>query len=59
MFSAFITRQGDDHPIEVKLSDNGRGADLIAEDGIYSSYFTNYENVKGRYTLDCQVYLNS
>ena len=42
-------------PIEVQLSDNGRGADLIAEDGIYSSYFTDYKNKKGRYTLDCQV----
>jgi hypothetical protein len=27
----------------------------ISEDGIYSTYFTNYDGVKGRYTLNCQI----
>ena len=48
-------REGQDEPVSLKLSDNGRGADLIAEDGIYSAYFTDYNDVTGRYTLECQV----
>ena len=53
---AYVTREGDDEPVEVKLSDNGRGADLTAEDGIYSAYFTSYDDKTGRYTLNCEVW---
>ena len=53
--SAYVTRQGEENSVSVKLSDNGRGADLIAEDGIYSAYFTDYEDVTGRYKLECTV----
>ena len=56
--SALVTRQaveGEADPIRIQLFDNGRGPDLISEDGIYSTYFTNYDGVNGRYTLNCQV----
>lgn len=56
-FSALVTREGETDPLEIQLFDNGRGADLISEDGIYSTYFTNYDGVKGRYTLKCEVIL--
>ena len=54
-YSALVTREGESDPLKIQLFDNGRGADLISEDGIYSTYFTNYDGVKGRYTLNCQV----
>ena len=37
------------------MSDNGAGSDLIANDGIYSKYFTRYDGFNGRYTFRCQV----
>jgi len=52
---AFITREGENEPVQIKLSDNGRGADLTAEDGIYSAYFIDYSGVTGRYTLQCET----
>ena len=55
IFSAYVTREGENEPVTLELSDNGRGADLIAEDGIYSAYFTDYEDVTGRYKLECTV----
>ncbi len=41
--------------MEIQLLDNGKGADLIAEDGIYSRFFTKYGGITGRYTLKCKV----
>ena len=41
-------------PITLDLFDNGSGSDLVANDGIYSRYFTKY-NGNGRYSLKCQV----
>ena len=41
-------------PITLDLFDNGGGSDLVANDGIYSRYFTKY-NGNGRYSLKCQV----
>ena len=54
-FRAYVTYEGDSEPVALELSDNGRGADLIAEDGIYSAYFTKYNVETGRYTLGCEV----
>ena len=42
----------------IELYDNGNGADLVANDGLYSRYFTQFDGVNGRYTLKCQVYPN-
>ena len=55
MNRAYIEREGESAPIEIPLLDNGSGADNIADDGIYSRYFTKYNGVNGRYTLRCQV----
>ena len=43
-----------EQPITLDLFDNGSGSDLVANDGIYSRYFTKY-NGNGRYSLKCQV----
>ncbi|KAM3915157.1 calcium-activated chloride channel regulator 1-like isoform 1-T2 [Leptodactylus fuscus] len=40
--------------ITVELLDNGAGADIIMNDGIYSKYFTDY-NQNGRYNLKVYV----
>ena len=37
------------------LFDNGSGADLVANDGLYSRYFARYEYGDGRYLIKCQV----
>jgi len=38
------------------LLDNGSGADVIGNDGIYSRYFIKYgAGATGDYTLRCQV----
>ena len=55
---ASITREGENEPVQLKLSDDGRGADLTEEDGIYSAYFIDYTGVTGRYTLECEVLYN-
>jgi len=52
---AYVTYEEDSEPVALELSDNGRGADLIAEDGIYSAYFTKYNVETGRYTLGCET----
>ena len=57
-FRAYVTYEEDSEPVALELSDNGRGADLIAEDGIYSAYFTKYNVETGRYTLECEVQEN-
>ena len=41
-------------PIVIPLYDTGSGADLVGNDGIYSKYFTQF-NQKGRYSLKCRV----
>ena len=41
--------------IRLELFDNGSGSDLIANDGIYSRYFTKYDGKNERYSLKCQV----
>ncbi|XP_070377415.1 calcium-activated chloride channel regulator 1-like [Dermacentor albipictus] len=40
--------------IEVELHDNGLGADVTANDGIYSGYFTWFDGV-GRYSVSTRV----
>ena len=37
------------------MRDKGAGSDQIANDGIYSRYFSRYDGFNGRYTLRCQV----
>lgn len=39
------------------LMDNGTNADTVADDGVYSRYFTG-ATMKGRYTVKCQVVSN-
>ncbi|XP_029473516.1 calcium-activated chloride channel regulator 1 [Rhinatrema bivittatum] len=41
-------------PVPLELADNGAGADISKDDGIYSKYFTAY-NGKGRYNLKVRV----
>ena len=41
--------------IRIDLFDNGSGSDLIANDGIYSRYFTKYDGKNERYSLKCQL----
>ncbi|XP_038601349.1 calcium-activated chloride channel regulator 1-like [Tachyglossus aculeatus] len=40
--------------VTLELLDNGAGADVTANDGVYSRYFTSYEN-NGRYSLKVQA----
>ena len=40
--------------IKLPLYDTGNGADLIANDGIYSKYFTQFSSTE-RYSLSCRV----
>ena len=51
---AYIEKESEELPLEVTLLDNGSGADTIANDGLYSRYFANFEE-DGRYILRCQV----
>ena len=55
VFRALIEREDQNEAIRIDLSDNGAGSDLIANDGIYSKYFTRYDGFNGRYTFRCQV----
>ena len=50
-----IEREGQDVAIRIDLRDKGAGSDQIANDGIYSRYFSRYDGFDGRYTLRCQV----
>jgi len=52
---AYVEQEGKTVPIELKLIDDGSGADNVADDGIYSRFFAHYNGVSGRYTLRCQV----
>ena len=43
-------------PIEIiELFDNGASADTLADDGIYSRYFTAASS-QGRYTVECEIW---
>ena len=53
-FRAQIVKENEPQPIVLDLFDNGSGSDLVANDGIYSRYFTRY-NGDGRYSLKCQI----
>jgi calcium-activated chloride channel regulator 3/4 len=54
---AYIERDGVSSPIEIELYDQGAAPDNIRDDGIYSRYFTSFQNSADevRYTLKCQV----
>ena len=41
--------------IELDLFDNGSGSDFVANDGIYSRYFTKYNGKGARYSVKCQI----
>ena len=54
---AVVDRDDDQQPIELVLLDNGAGADRIAGDGLYSTYFTSFRQsaTDARYGLSCRV----
>ena len=52
---ALIQRENTNQQIRLDLFDNGSGSDIVANDGIYSRYFTQYNGHNGRYSLKCQV----
>ena len=52
---ALIYKDNSNQPIHLDLFDNGSGSDIVANDGIYSRYFTQYNGHNGRYSLKCQV----
>ena len=55
--TAYIEREGSPQPIEITLFDQGSEPDSIANDGIYTRYFTSFDPNKDntRYSLKCQV----
>ena len=57
-YRAYVERGDEPRPLTLDLLDNGSGADLIANDGIYSRYFIKYDGQDGDYTLRCQVSLS-
>lgn len=38
------------------LSDDGRGADVVANDGVYSGYFTSF-TLEGRYNVKVTLFI--
>merc|ERR1711962_112605 len=55
---AHIQRDGYSQPQEISLTDSGAGSDNVANDGIYSRYFTSFytgTSANTRYTLKCFV----
>ena len=54
IFRAFIESESNSQALEQDLYDNGSGPDIIANDGLYSRYFTQFEG-QTRYLLRCQV----
>ncbi|XP_070377420.1 calcium-activated chloride channel regulator 2-like [Dermacentor albipictus] len=52
--TATVIRPRSPDGIEVELHDNGLGADVTANDGIYSGYFTWFDGV-GRYSVSTRV----
>ncbi|XP_075555739.1 calcium-activated chloride channel regulator 3A-1-like [Dermacentor variabilis] len=51
---ATVIRPRSPDGIEVELHDNGLGADVTANDGVYSGYFTWFDGV-GRYSVSTRV----
>ena len=47
---ALIEKEGQANALELDLLDNGSGADLVANDGLYSRYFAGFDT-EGRYIL--------
>ncbi|KAI9559825.1 hypothetical protein GHT06_013832 [Daphnia sinensis] len=54
---AFLVKPNDESEI-LDLLDNGVNADTVADDGVYSRYYTS-ATLQGRYTVKCQVVSNS
>ena len=55
---ALIQKDGVSKPIEISLKDSGSGADNVANDGLYSRYFTVFDtktSANTRYSLKCVV----
>lgn len=52
--TAVVVPPTEDGPISFPLLDNGVGADILAGDGIYSGYFTQF-SANGRYSLSATV----
>ncbi|XP_055497298.1 calcium-activated chloride channel regulator 1-like isoform X1 [Leucoraja erinacea] len=49
-----IIERPNDPPIQLKLSDDGLGADIVKNDGVYSKYFIDFRG-KGRYSVKVRV----
>lgn len=45
----------DHSTVKIELFDNGKGADIKKNDGVYSRYFANF-NQQGRYSVEVVVY---
>lgn len=56
--TATVLRPLRPHEVEVELFDDGIGADVTANDGIYSTYFTQFEGA-GRYSVTARVVSSS
>nr|XP_050031050.1 calcium-activated chloride channel regulator 3A-1-like [Dermacentor andersoni] len=52
--TATVIRPRMPYEVDVELFDDGLGADVTANDGIYSSYFTQFDGV-GRYSVSARV----
>ncbi|XP_077495036.1 calcium-activated chloride channel regulator 1-like [Amblyomma americanum] len=52
--TATVIRPTRPYEVEVELFDDGLGADVTANDGIYSGYFTEFHGV-GRYSVSARV----
>ncbi|XP_077546571.1 calcium-activated chloride channel regulator 1-like isoform X2 [Haemaphysalis longicornis] len=51
---ATVIRPREPYEVDVELFDDGLGADVTANDGIYSAHFTQFEG-KGRYSVSARV----
>eukprot|EP00095_Tigriopus_kingsejongensis_P007258 maker-scaffold286_size222086-snap-gene-1.22 protein:Tk07258 transcript:maker-scaffold286_size222086-snap-gene-1.22-mRNA-1 annotation:"hypothetical protein DAPPUDRAFT_255495" len=54
LVEASVEKAGQSKAIVIDLLDNGRGADLVANDGLYSRYFARFDG-DDRYLIRCQV----
>ncbi|XP_077497419.1 calcium-activated chloride channel regulator 1-like isoform X2 [Amblyomma americanum] len=52
--TATVIKPKPPYEVEVELFDDGLGADVTANDGIYSGYFTQFDGV-GRYSVSARV----